>query len=289
MNWQRYLKGKLKKKEYLARHTSLRIGGPAQFWFEPDNLSALRNLVELARRKKLLLRIIGAGSNILVNDQPIKGIVVKLDSSYFKKVTIKPHSIRAGAGVSLAQLVRRTQKRGLSGFELLAGIPGTVGGALIMNAGNIGDKVLDITVMDKQGRVKILNKKDTRFSYRGSNLNGYIILNANFRLIKKDKRIIAKSIKDYLNYRRKTQDLTYPSAGCFFKNPNEKSAAYFIERAGLKGSSFGDAAVSFKHANFIINKGRASFVDVLRLARYISRSVNKRFNLNLQPEIKIWK
>jgi len=249
----------------------------------------LRNLVDLARRKKLSLRIIGAGSNILVNDRQIKGIVVKLNSSYFKKVTIKQDSLRAGAGVGLTRLVRRAQERGLSGFELLAGIPGTVGGALIMNAGNIGDKVLDITVMDKQGRVKILKKKDTQFSYRHSSLNGYIILNANFGLIKKDKRVIAKSIKDYLDYRRKTQDLTYPSAGCFFKNPNAKSAAYFIERAGLKGSSFGDATVSLKHANFIINKGRASCVDVLRLARYISRCVSKRFGLVLKPEIKIWK
>jgi len=228
--------------------------------------------------RKLPLRIIGAGSNILVDDKEIRGIVVKLNSPYFKRIVIEPHTnfckkqsekvIAVGAGVSLAQLVRRTQRNGLSGFELLSGIPGTVGGALIMNSGNIGDRILDVTVMDKQGRVKILKRKETQFSYRSSNLSRYVILNAHFKLIKKNKKAIAKFIKDYLDYRQEVQDYAYPSAGCFFKNPDSKSAAYFIERAGLKGSSFGDAAVSSKHANFIINKGKASFLDVVRLVKH---------------------
>ena len=260
-----------------------------QFWFQPSDLADLQNLVKLARRGKMPLRIIGAGSNILADDRKIKGIVARLDSPCFKRIAIKQDIIRAGAGVRLAQLVRRTQENGLSGFELLSGIPGTVGGALIMNAGNIGDRVLDVTVLDRCGRIKTIKHKDARFSYRSSNLDRYIILAARFKLFKKDKKAIAKSIKDYLDYRRKTQELSYPSAGCFFKNPNSKSAAYFIERAGLKGSSFGDAAVSHKHANFIINKGKASFDDVLRLAKHITRCVKERFNLDLDPEIKIWK
>ena len=311
MNWQRSLKlkGKLRTNERLARHTSFKIGGPVQFWFEPRDLSDLQNLVNIVYKKRMPLRIIGAGSNILVDDRGIKGMVVKLNSPCFKRITVDPHTnlryrgkkgqqvgvgvnrqvISAGAGLSLARLVRFAQENGLSGVELLAGIPGTVGGGLIMNAGNIGDRVLDVTLMDKQGRVKTLKKKDTQFGYRSSNLGRYIVLNAHFKLIKKDKRAIAKSINDYLDYRQKTQDLSRPSAGCSFKNPNSKSAAYFIERAGLRGSSIGDAAVSSKHANFIINKGRASFADILRLKAYIIRCVKIRFNLDLEPEVRIWR
>ena len=251
------------------------------------------------------LRIIGAGSNILVNDKGIKGIVVKLNSPYFKRIRVNQQTISAGAGLNLTQLVRYAQKFSLSGFELLAGIPGTVGGALIMNAANIGDKVVDVAVMDKLGRIKILNKQNTEFGYRSSNLNRYIILNANFKLITKDKQTINKSINDYLDYRQRSQDLSRPSAGCIFKNPDSKSvlrqnsglmvsraepsAAYFIERCGLKGNSFGDAAISLKHANFVINKGKAKFSDILRLVAYITRCVKKRFNLDLEPEIKIWR
>ena len=265
----------------------------------------MQNLVNLANTKRIPLRVIGAGSNILVDDRGIKGMVVKLNSPYFKRIAVNQQLISAGAGLSLNRLVRCAKEFGLSGFELLAGIPGTVGGALIMNAGNIGDRVLDITVMDNQARVKILKREDAQFSYRNSKLSHYIILNAHFKLIKKDKRAIKKKINEYLDYRQKTQDLSWPSAGCFFKNPslnnlrikpekcrrgpNLKSAAYFIERCGLKGRFIGDAAVSSKHANFIINKGKARFVDIARLMVYITRCVKKRFNLDLEPEIEIWK
>ncbi|MFC1658069.1 UDP-N-acetylmuramate dehydrogenase [Candidatus Omnitrophota bacterium] len=291
MNWQKCLKirGTLKADEHLARHTSFKIGGHAQLWAEPARAPDLQNLVNFARTKKLPLRIIGAGSNILIADKKLKGIVVKLNSPYFKKITIRRRLVSAGAGASLSRLVRRTQQAGLSGFELLAGIPGTVGGALIMNSGNIGDRLIDVTVMDRYGRIKALLKKDTRFIYRDSNLKRYIILNVSFKLKKKNKMAIAKFIKNYLDYRWEVQDYRYPSAGCFFKNPGSKSAAYFIERAGLKGCSFRDAAVSLKHANFIINKGKASSSDVLKLAEYITRRVRKKFNLNLKPEVKIWK
>ena len=328
MNWQKSLKGKFRKNEALARHTSLRIGGPAQFWFEPRDLSDLQSLVNLAYKKKIPLRVIGAGSNILIDDRGIRGIVVRLNSPCFKRIIlyrkqgIRRQIISAGAGLSLAKLIRRVQENALSGFELLAGIPGTAGGALIMNAGNIAERVFDVTVMDKHGRVKIVKRKDAQFSYRNSNLNQYIILSARFKLIREDKRVIKKTISQFLDYRRRTQDLSWPSAGCVFRNPHSKSAfrlrsglmvsgeptrlrsgfvlsllkdeiepsaAYFIERCGLKGSSIVDAAVSSKHANFIINKGRASFFDISRLMLYITRCVKKRFNLDLEPEIKIWR
>ena len=277
-------------------------------------------------------RIIGAGSNLLVNDGKIKGMVVKLSSARFKRITPCPvvpfykagsfaasrrepaqlrrkranqRLINVGAGVSLARLVSYARRFGLSGCELLAGIPGTVGGALVMNAGGIGNSVFDVLVMDRSGRIKTLKNKDIRFGYRSSNLSRYVILGARLKLVKKSKTAIEKSINEYLIHRRKTQDLSFPSAGCVFKNPNPKpalrlrsgqmagkvksSAAYLIERCGLKGLSFGDAAVSNKHANFIINKGKASFSDIKRLMAHIARHVKKRFNINLEPEIKIWK
>jgi UDP-N-acetylmuramate dehydrogenase len=354
MNWQRFLKGELRRKEDLAKHTSFNIGGPVEFWAEPKDLLDLRKLVLFVRKESIPLWIIGAGSNLIVDDRGIKGIVVKLNSPYFRRITfIYPASlnkrrlragknqqvISVGSGVKLANLIRFTQKNNLSGSELLSGIPGTVGGALVMNTQDIGNRVLDVTVMDRQGRVKTIKRKDVQFNYRSSNLDRYIVLSARFKLIKKSKRAIKKKITEYLKYRRKTQDLSFPSCGCFFKNPDSKSvlrlrsvlrldsglspersrmdsglmvspstssgclegcrvrsrhrvepsAAYLIERCGLKGYSIGGAAVSSKHANFILNKGGASFSDILRLKRYITTSVKKKFNIDLKPEIKIWK
>ncbi len=295
----------------------------------------MQNLVSLAREKSIPLRIIGAGTNILADDRGIKGVVVKLSSSYFKKVSVnaglksmdrKSGVISAGAGVALVRLVQCARSCGFSGWELLAGIPGTLGGALIMNAGNIGESVMDITVIDSYGRYRILKSKQIKFSYRKSSLSRYIILSARFKLIKKDKRLVGRYIDENLGYRQRTQDLSCLSAGCIFKNPScylernlrirrslsqsgfirrtgidpesrakksghkaNPSAAYLIERSGLKGSSFGDAVVSLKHANFIINKGKANSADILRLMTYITRQVKKRFKLDLEPEIKIWR
>ena len=305
MNWQRSLKGKLKINVPLCRHTSIGVGGPVQFWAEPKDAADLRNLVQIIRKKRLPLRVIGAGTNILVDDRGLKGMVVKLSSPHFKRITINKEFICAGAGLSLTKLARYAQEKGLSGFELLAGIPGTIGGALVMNAGNIGDRVLEATVIDKQSKIKVIKKEDIKFGYRVSSLGSYIILGVHFKLIKNSKSQVRRKIKRYLDYRKKTQDLTWPSCGCFFKNPsfdklrmdpeqsrkgpNSKSAAYLIERCGLKGSFIGDAVVSSKHANFILNKGKASSKDIIKLIDYITIHVKRRFNLYLVPEVKIWK
>lgn len=196
--------------------------------------------------------------------------------------------LRVGAGLGLARLVSYTRRAGLSGCELLSGIPGTVGGALVMNAAGIGERVLDVSVMGRNGRIKVLKKKDIRFGYRSSNLGRYVILGARLKLVKRSRRAIGKSMDEYLLYRRRTQDLSFPSAGCVFKNPDSQPAAYFIERCGLKGLSFGEAAVSDKHANFIVNKGKAGFSDIRRLMKHVAGQVRKRFNVILKPEIKIW-
>ena len=307
-HWQEFLRGKLKLSEPLARHTSLKIGGPAEFWIEPKDLSDLQNLLRFVHKANIPLRVIGAGSNILADDAGIKGIVLRLSSPYFKRVVVKPSAggararqgrrkrasnqwiISAGAGVSLPRLLSAACENSLSAFELLAGIPGTVGGSLIMNAGDIGNHVLDISLIDRRGQIKKVSRKQAQFSYRSSGLNRYIILSANFKLFKTDKMAIRKKVNAYLNYRRKTQDLCLHSAGCFFKNPATRpSAGYFIERCGLKGYSSGAAGVSLKHANFIINKQGASSADILRLAAYITRQVREKYNLRLEPEVKIWR
>ncbi|MFC1592459.1 UDP-N-acetylmuramate dehydrogenase [Candidatus Omnitrophota bacterium] len=299
------MKGKLKRNEQLARHTSFRVGGTAQYWAEPRDISDLEKLVVYARDRRIPLRVIGAGSNILVDHRGVRGIVVKLNSPCFRKInyafwdsSVSTHNkgyrfFAVGAGISLARLIRFVYDSGFSGCELLAGIPGTLGGALVMNSGWIGRSVVDVLVMDKQGRIKTLNNKKIRFAYRSSGLKNFIILSANLKLIKKNKSIVRKRIKQYLNYRRQTQDLTRPSAGCIFKNPAagkaRRSAAYFIEQCGLKGSCIGDAVVSSKHANFIVNTGKATYSDIRKLITYVAGNVKKKFKISLQPEIEIWK
>ncbi|MDD4895102.1 MAG: UDP-N-acetylmuramate dehydrogenase, partial [Candidatus Omnitrophica bacterium] len=185
-------------------------------------------------------------------------------------------------------------RRGLSGAEFLAGIPGTIGGALVMNAGIAKDNcsikklVENVTVMDYNGNIKVLNKKDLKFGYRESGLSKYIILSALLKFNKKSKKHIRDTIKAYLEYRKLTQDLSKPSAGCIFRNPPGNSAGRLIDLCGLKGKKVGKVAVSGKHANFIVNLGNGSASDVLKLAGFIRKRVKNQFNINLIPEIKIW-
>jgi UDP-N-acetylmuramate dehydrogenase len=182
----------------------------------------------------------------------------------------------------------------LAGLEFLAGIPGTVGGALAMNAGawgrSIGELVEKATVMDYNGDIEVLTKKQMKFSYRNSSLQKYIILNIYLKLKKKNKRIINEKITGYLAQRRNSQDNSLPNAGCIFKNPSERiSAGRLIDLCGLKGRNIGDAFISLRHANFVLNKGNARARDVLKLMELAKREVRKKYRINLEPEIKIWR
>lgn len=264
---------------------------------EPRDIPDLQNLVIFCRRKKIPLRVIGAGSNLLINDKGLKGVVVKLDSLCFRRIIPKSPSdkninkriIDAGAGASLARICAYARREGLSGLELLAGTPGTLGGALVGNSADIGRHIRQVQVLEQDGKIKVLEKRNLYFTYRGSNLERYIILSARLELIKKNKKTVSNTFSEYLVYRRKTQDFSLPSAGCVFKNPALKNpAAYFIESCGLKGFSIGNAAVSAKHANFIVNKGQASYTDIRKLIACIVQRVQKRFSFTLEPEIKIW-
>ena len=294
MNWWRNLKGRIRLAEPLKNHTTFKIGGPAKFFIEPQDPNDLRLLLSLVKRYNLSLLVIGRGSNLLISDKGINGVVLRLNAPWFNKLSYKDNYLEAGSGALLSRVVLFAKGHGLSGAEFLVGIPGTVGGALAMNAGiaqdnrSIAELVESVTVMDYRGNRKILNKKDIRFGYRTSSLSKYIILSALIKLNRKNKEQINDKIKAYLKYRKLTQDLSKPSAGCIFRNPTGNSAGRLIDLCGLKGKRIGDAGVSLKHANFILNLGKGSARDVCKLMDLIRKKVNNKFNINLTPEIKIW-
>jgi UDP-N-acetylmuramate dehydrogenase len=292
MNWQKEFPDNIKINEPLRDKTTFKIGGPAKFFLEPKSMGDLKRIVILARNHKMPILVLGRGSNVLVNDAGVKGIILRLNSSSFKKVFFKKNHVEAGSGLDLKQLIQETRRQGLSGMEFLTGIPGTVGGALAMNAGawgkNIGDLVKAVKVMDYKGKLKILRRNQIKFGYRKSGLAKYIILGARFNLVKEGAEKIIENLNKYLAFRRNSQDNSFPNAGCIFKNPNGKSAGKLIDLCGLKGRSIKDAFVSGIHANFILNRGSASAKDVLKLINLVRKEVKKKFKVTLEPEIKIW-
>jgi len=290
MNWPKGCR--VKTKYPLKEKTTFKVGGSAQFFSEPGDPAELRCLLGAAKRNKLPVFVLGAGSNLLVSDKGVKGLVIKLNSAYFKRIVLQGSCIKAGSAAALSQLIRFAQGKSLRGLEFLSGIPGTLGGALAMNAGcweqAIGDWVKEVTVMDHSGRIKILAAKDIKFTYRDSGLGKYIILSALLGLKKGSRMQIQKNINKYLMFRRQAQDSSRPNAGCIFKNPPQRYAGKLIDLCGLKAKRLGGALVSERHANFILNNGRASAKDILGLMRIIRKKVKDRFKITLQPEIKIW-
>jgi len=234
----------------------------------------------------------GSGSNVLIDDLGVKAVVLRLNSPFFRRLSFRNGHLDVASGVSLSRALRLSQIKGYSGVEFLAGIPGTVGGALAMNAGiagkTIGDLVEHAEVMDYNGNVKVLNRKKIKFGYRQSSLAHYIILGARLKLLKKDKGRIKKEIADRFLYRRSTQDYSFPSAGCIFKNPGRDQAGRLIDLCGLKGKRIGDACISRRHANFILNLGAAKAEDVMKLINLARKKVKDKFGIALEPEIKIW-
>ncbi|MDP3732247.1 MAG: UDP-N-acetylmuramate dehydrogenase [Candidatus Omnitrophota bacterium] len=295
------IKGKIRLAEPLEEHATFKIGGPAKFFIEPKDLNNLKLSLGLVKKYNLAIFVIGRGSNLLISDKGINGVVLRLNTPYFKKLSYRDNYLNVGSGVLLNTVVLFAKEHGLSGAEFLAGIPGTVGGALAMNAGisekvhssefivhSIGDLIENVTVMDYAGNIKTLDKKDIKFSYRKSSLSKYIILSALIKLSRKNKEEIGNKIKAYLRYRKLTQDLSKPSCGCIFRNPAGHSAGRLIDLCGLKGKRIGGAGVSLKHANFILNLGKGSFRDICKLMDLIKKEVREKFNIDLKPEIKIW-
>ncbi len=289
MTWQRDLK--VKHNYPLKSKTTIKIGGPAELFCAPEGLSELKHLIIQAKKKKIPVVVIGAGSNILISDKGVRGLVIGLNSMYFKRIKLKGNFIEAGGGAMLPLLIKFSLGKSLSGTEFLSGIPGTLGGAIIMNAGcwgkDISGLLREVKVMDPGGNIKTLKRKSIRFSYRKSGLEKYIILSATLGLNKSTKPDIMHNIKQYLLQRRNSQDLDFCNAGCIFKNPESVSAGKLIELCGLKGKKKGGALISFKHANFILNRKNAKASDVLGLIRLAQKKVKDKFGVSLEPEIKI--
>lgn len=293
MNWCRELRGKVLFNEPLARHTSFGIGPVAKSWFEPYDLEDLKALLKRIKLNKIEYLIIGLGSKLLIKKKRIP-MAIHLGSGYFKRISVNGNIASAGAGVGLSYLIKSLGQIGFGGLEFLSGIPASLGGALVMNAAvawpsvrAIGGLVESVEVMDKNGRLKVFGKKSLSFAYRHSGLDKFIITAVNLKVEKKKRPNIDREISRFLDYRHRTQDVGGLSAGCVFKNPHPWSAGKLIDSCGLKGRRIGDAMISRKHANFIVNQGKASAKDVLDLMKLMQRCVRKKFQVDLEPEIRV--
>lgn len=287
-------KKQIYKNEPMSKHTSFKIGGNADVFVKITTIDDLKAVLEFTNEKKIPLTIIGNGTNLLVQDGGIRGIVIKLELKDFKiKRMANEVQITVESGMSLAMLSSIAIKEELTGFEFAAGIPGTVGGALRMNAGCYGSEMKDVVVksryMTKDGKIKTLDLKDHKFEYRNSifSKKDYIIVDTTISLQKGNVKDIKAKIEEYNTSRREKQPLDYPSAGSTFKRIEGIPTAKLIDDAGLKGYNVGDAEVSRKHAGFIINKGKATAQDVLDLVEYVKKQVKEKFNVDIQLEILV--
>lgn len=282
----------LTRDEPLAPHTWLKIGGPAQYFCRPRHKEELAAVVRACHTEQVPVHILGSGSNLLVRDAGVGGVVVQLAHEGFHAVRIEDTQVTAGAGVQLSNLISHTVKAGLAGLDVLVGIPGTVGGALRGNAGgrsgDVGQHVHKVHGLTLTGELVTRTKDELEFAYRSSNLAGTIILEAEFGLHKEDPDEITRRMRTLWISKKATQPLTFQSAGCIFKNPRGMSAGLLIERAGLKGTRIGNVEISDRHANFIVSHGEAKSADVMRLIDLARSKVAEQFSVELELEIEIW-
>ncbi|HSV26744.1 MAG TPA: UDP-N-acetylmuramate dehydrogenase, partial [Sedimentisphaerales bacterium] len=236
--------------------------------------------------------VLGHGSNLLVRDGGVRGAVVKLEGAEFKQTSFDGYTVMAGGGASLGELLLSCVRKGLTGLEACTGIPGSVGGAVRMNAGgrfgDIGSVVERIVVMDRRGEIFERSKPDLRFDYRSANILAPFILNATMQLADGDPEQILKSTQEIWIYKKNNQPLNTKSAGCIFKNPQGQSAGAIIDRSGLKGLTSGGAMVSEKHANFIIAREGCTSADIIKLIETIRKRVNEDCGIELELEVEIW-
>jgi len=289
--------GRARFDEPMRSHTSFHIGGPAEVWAEPQDLEELKQLVAVAQAGGMPVTLIGGGANLLVRDSGIPGLVVSLGGPAFRQTTVAGTTVTVGAGVGLDRVVAMTRDAGLGGCEFLTGIPGKVGGAIRMNAGTrdetsfraMSDVVTQVTVLRPDGTITRLTAEQVGFRYRSSNLNSDIVLEATLQLVPRAPEEISKKVTVLMTYKRATQDLSAPSAGCIFKNPpkGRPAAGWLIDHAGLKGMRVGDAAVSTRHANFIVNLGSAKASDVLALISAIQYRVLQERGVLLDLEVQV--
>lgn len=291
---QEELEQKIIFDEPMKKHTSFKIGGTADYFFKATTLEELQNIIKFAKIKELPITIIGNGSNLLVTDKGIRGLVIKID---IKKLKIEKKDefavIEVGAGNKLMALATKMKDEELSGLEGLSGIPGSVGGAIVMNAGAYGkemkDIVLSTTCMDKNGKLYTFSNEEQEFSYRNSifQKKDYIIIETKLKLEYGKKDEIQKKMEEYFKSRKEKQPIEYPSAGSSFKRQEGIITAKLIDDVGLKGYKIGGAQVSEKHAGFIVNYNNATATDVINLINYIKEKVYSKYGIKIEEEIKI--
>lgn len=290
---QEIVRGEIKFDEPLARHTSFGIGGSADCFITPQDIEDLKNIIILGRKRRLFLKVMGQGTNLLVRDGGIKGMVIRLGKK-FEGIKFSKKFLLAGAAVRLSTLIKLAASKGLGGLEFAVGIPGSLGGAIATNAGtealSISQKLMSVRTITGEGKIKDLKANDLNFSYRQCHLQeNSIILDARLKLERIREDEILRRMNTFLEKRERTQPLGTANAGCIFKNPDPKTpAAKLIEGAGLKGKRIGGASVSKIHANFILNSGKAKAEDVLTLVKAIKEEVKRKTGINLEPEIEIW-
>lgn len=275
--------------ELLSKHTTFKVGGPAKNFVVADDIEELEAAFDLARQNNLPQAVIGAGSNILCSDDGFSGVVIKLGKS-FEEVIVEEDRISAGAAVGLTKLAQLAQEKGLAGLAFAVGIPGTLGGAIYVNAGaynqSIGPLVESISLYKPKLEVKKVDASGIEFSYRRCRLPSQgIIIGAILQLKKGDRKEISREMGEFRERRRLSQPLSFFSAGSIFRNPQGRRAASLIEEAGCKGLKVGDAVVSEMHANFIVNEGKAKAQDIYQLMMLVRERVHKKFGLVLEPEI----
>ena len=280
--------------EPMKEHTSFKIGGNADFFVSVKTIEELKQALFYAKQKQIPITIIGNGTNILVSDSGIRGIVIKIDIQHFDIEEENDYvEISVGSGNKMMALATQLKNQEISGLEQLSGIPGTIGGAIYMNAGAYGKEMKDIVIstrcMNMKGEIFELSNEEQKFEYRSSvfNTKEYIILEAKLKLKKGKKEDIELQMNEYLNQRKEKQPLEYPSAGSTFKRQEGIITAKLIDECGLKGYKIGGAMVSEKHAGFIVNTGDATAKDVLELIKYVKDEVYKKYGVKIEEEVKI--
>lgn len=282
----------LKINEPMSCHTTFKVGGIAKFLVTPNEIGDIIDIISLCKSNDINYYILGNGSNVLVRDEGIDGVVIKIASN-FGSIDISGTKVCARAGSLLVTISNRALNNGLGGFEFASGIPGTLGGAIVMNAGAYGkemkDLVLETKVLTDLGDVITLKNEEHGFKYRDSLIQkkNYVVLESTLELYNSDKQKIKEYMDELMKKRIESQPLKYPNAGSTFKRPDGYFAAKLIQDAGLKGYTIGGAMVSTKHSGFIINRGDAKASDILSLMDYVKEEVYKKFGVILEPEIKI--
>ena len=281
----------VKTEEPMKNHTTFRVGGPAEFFVMPRTAEEVKKVIDLCRRESFPYYIIGNVSNLLVSDQGYRGVVLQIykEMSY---IEVEENVVVAQAGALLSAIANKALENGLTGFEFAAGIPGTLGGACVMNAGAYGGEMKDVleevTVLTEEGEVLTIPKENLELGYRTSIIarKGYTVLEARIQLRGGEKEAIKSLMEELKDKRVSKQPLEYPSAGSTFKRPEGYFAGKLIQDAGLRGFSVGGAQVSEKHCGFVINRENATAADVAELMRQVSARVEEEFGVKLEPEVK---